>query len=166
MNTYFDKEDFDKEAIYCSKCDNNYTIQCLTCRTPADSNGNPTGKPSDFVEKGTVKKTTVFKQIKAMSIDEFAEWLDKNGQFDGSPWMQWWDENYCNKCEPIKCKYADAENKLGFEPFYNRDIECSYCELEHKCRYFTEMSDVPSSKEIIKMWLESEIDGESIDCQD
>lgn len=58
MNTYFDREDFDKDAIYCSKCDNNYTIQCMTCRTPCDGNGNPIGRPSDFVEKGIVKKIT------------------------------------------------------------------------------------------------------------
>ena len=36
-------------------------------------------------------------KIKSKSLDEFAEWIDEHGAFDGSPWINWWQENYCNK---------------------------------------------------------------------
>ena len=101
---------------------------------------------------------TRFEELKNMDIEVLAEWLDKNGQFDDVPWSNWFANTYCNNCEAIKCKYTDAESKLGFKPFYNRDIECSYCELERKCRFFQDMDDIPDSKEIVKMWLESEVE--------
>ncbi len=101
---------------------------------------------------------TNLEKIKNMSIDELAEWLDKNGMFDNSPWMNLFNEKYCAKCESIKCKYADAEEKLGITPFsYSGEIECAYCELENKCRFFPELDDVPDNKEMIKMWLEEEV---------
>jgi len=103
------------------------------------------------------KAITNFKYLQNMSIDEFAEWLDKNCMFDNSPWMNLFNEKYCSKCESIKCKYADAEEKLGITPFsYSGEIECAYCELENKCRFFQELDDVPDNKEMIKMWLEEE----------
>jgi hypothetical protein len=92
-----------------------------------------------------------------MTIDELAEWLDKNCMFDNSPWLNSFNEKYCEKCESIKCKYVDAEEKLGITPFsYSGEIECAYCELENKCRFFQELDDVPDNKEMIKMWLEEE----------
>jgi ATP-dependent helicase/DNAse subunit B len=52
---------------------------------------------------------------------------------------------------------VDAEEKLGITPFsYSGEIECTYCELENKCRFFQELDDVPDNKEMIKMWLEEE----------
>jgi hypothetical protein len=92
-----------------------------------------------------------------MPIDEFVEWLDKNCMFDNSPWMNLFNEKYCSKCESIKCKYADAEEKLGFSPFsYSGEVECSYCEVYNKCRFFENLEDIPDNKEMIKMWLEEE----------
>ena len=99
---------------------------------------------------------TQFENFKNMDIDAFAEWLDEHGAFDGSSWMKWWDENYCKKCDPIKCHYTEVQEKLGFKPFYNRSIECAYCELEHKCRFFPDMDELPDNKDIIKMWLKTE----------
>ena len=105
---------------------------------------------------------TNFKHIQSMNIDEFAEWLDKHGMFDGSPWNDWFSKRYCENCESIKCKYADAEEKLGFTPYifgsYGGDIECAFCELADetgvkRCRFFPELDDVPDNLEIIKMWL-------------
>ena len=89
----------------------------------------------------------VFDNIKNKSIDEFAEWLDTHGQFDGSPWMEWFDENYCQKCE-CENVYVEA---------FNRKCECAWCELHNKCRFFPNMNNVLDSKQIVKMWLESEV---------
>lgn len=86
--------------------------------------------------------------LQSMNIDELTEWLDEYGQFDGSPWMEWFDNSYCKKCEPIMCHYKDSEV----------EFPCSYCELEHKCRYFSDMSDIPNNKDIIRMWLMKESD--------
>lgn len=92
---------------------------------------------------------TNFDKLKAMTIDEFAEWLDKNGEFDNSPWICWWDSHYCQKCESIslKMKIGDTEHIS----------EASYCEVNNgKCRFFPDRDESPSNKQIIKMWLETE----------
>lgn len=99
---------------------------------------------------------TNLQKIANMSIDELAEWLDENGQYDNSPWNLWWDENYCSKCESIECTYAKAEEKLDSTPYYRHTIKCAYCELENKCKFFPELEDVPDSVNVIKMWLEVE----------
>lgn len=101
---------------------------------------------------------TNFEHLQAMTIEELAAWLDEHGQFDSSPWMDWFSKTYCDKCESIKCKYVHTQEKLGFEPFstYHSDIECAYCELEHKCRFFPDLTDTPSNKETIEMWLKEE----------
>ncbi len=103
---------------------------------------------------------TNFKHIQSMSIEELAAWLDENGQFDTSPWSSWFNDTYCSKCEPIKCKYADTEKALGFTPYifgtYNGDLECAYCELENKCRFFPDLEDTPDNLETIKIWLGQE----------
>jgi len=105
---------------------------------------------------------TNLEKIKNMDLDQLAEWLDKHGMFDHSPWNDWWDKNYCSKCEPIECHYADAKEKLGIEPYFHDDtVECAYCELADesgitRCRFFPDMNDVPNNVEVIKMWLEKE----------
>lgn len=93
-----------------------------------------------------------FEKLKSMTVSELADWLDKYGQFDGSPWMDWFNENYCNKCESIKCK---VDGKDAFWPGYTTD--CAYCELEKKCKYFPVLKDVPDNKTIIEMWLNEEV---------
>jgi hypothetical protein len=96
-------------------------------------------------------------KFKAMTLEELAEWLDENGMFDNSPWSNWFNDSYCAKCETVKCKYKDAEKTLGFTPYlfgsYSGDLDCAYCELEHKCRFFPGLDDIPSNLEIIGMWL-------------
>ena len=102
---------------------------------------------------------TRFEEIKNMDIDAFAEWVDEHGNFDDSSWSKWFDENYCQKCEPIECYYADVKEKLDMElnDWCKTPIYCAWCELEHKCKFFQDMDDVPSCKEIAKMWLELEV---------
>jgi hypothetical protein len=103
-----------------------------------------------------------FERLKSMSVEELAEWLDKNGSFDDSPWLNAFNEKYCAKCGSIECNYADAKEKLGITPFYDDTIECAYCEIYNKCRYFEDMNDVPDNREMIKMWLESEVEDEEV----
>lgn len=104
---------------------------------------------------------TNFEYIKTLSLEELAEWLDKNGSFDDSPWLNSFNEKYCSKCESIEVTYEDSINKLGLEPlFYDCTTECTYCELENKCQFFSELDDVPDNKEMIKLWLIEEVTNE------
>ena len=103
-----------------------------------------------------------FEKMKSMSIDDLAKWLDEYGQFDNSPWSNWFAKKYCNNCESIKCRYDEVKERLDITPFYNREIECAYCELEKKCQFFSEIEDIPNNVEVVKMWLESEVEDEEI----
>ena len=94
-----------------------------------------------------------FEKIKQMSLEDFAEWLYEHRMVDDTPWMEWFNENYCDKCESIIVKAEDAEEVLGIKPFYNEEYECAYCEVyEDSCKFFP--NGYPSNKDIIKMWLE------------
>lgn len=86
---------------------------------------------------------TVFEKIKNKNIDELAEWLAEHCLCDTAPWWDFWNENYCKKCKPIKRN--------------NGRMEYAYCELNHNCKFFKEMEVVPDIKQMIKMWLESEL---------
>lgn len=104
---------------------------------------------------------TKFESINFKNIDEFAEWLDKYGVYDSSPWMEWWNENYCQKCETVTMTREEYANIAGWYrcpdycSYIEDTVECGYCEVNGKCRYFQDMDEVPSNKEIIKMWLQT-----------
>ena len=87
-----------------------------------------------------------FENLKSMDIDKLAEWLDTNTQWDGSPWCDWFDETYCKNC---------PAEVIEVESDWRHECECGWCEINGKCRFFQDMDDVPGSKEIVKMWLES-----------
>ena len=89
---------------------------------------------------------TVFDSIKNKNIDEIADWIDEHSAFDDVYW-RWWNENYCDKCEPIK---TESTNFFGYSS------ECAYCELNNNCRFFKDMKEIPNRRQVIKMWLESE----------
>ena len=80
---------------------------------------------------------TVFESLNTKTIDEIAEWLDEYVVFDDAPWLKWWDDNYCKEC-------------------MMEDSERVWCELNGNCKFFKDKDEIPSSKEMIKMWLESE----------
>ena len=103
-----------------------------------------------------------YDKIKSMNINELSKWLDKYGQFDSSPWMEWWNETYCSKCTSETGYITD----FGGEYEWQTPCEFAWCELHDKCRYFEDLEDVPDNKEIIKMWLESEIDAKSVNSED
>lgn len=92
----------------------------------------------------------VFDKFVSKNIDELADWLDKYSDLDIAPWNRWWDKNYCRKCEAV----------IVNEPQKLWNQEYAWCELNGKCKYFQYMKDIPSHKQVIKMWLESECDTE------
>lgn len=102
---------------------------------------------------------TNFEKLKTMTVDELADWLNENCQHDEAPWVEWFDKNYCKKCEPITCR-VEATN-IGLEPLFpEQEVDCAYCELENKCRFCPEATGIPSLKTIIKMWLEGEVNND------
>lgn len=82
--------------------------------------------------------------LKQLTAEGFATWLDINGKFDGSPWMEWFSSTYCDNCEPLKGFYADGKHEVIF----------SYCEAENKCKFFPDLNETPNNEDIIKMWLD------------
>lgn len=91
---------------------------------------------------------TRFEELKNMNIEALVEWLDEHGTYEGASWQRWFDESYCQKCETV----------IASVPYLNGEHECTWCEVNGKCRYFQDMSGVPSCKDIVKMWLESEVE--------
>lgn len=91
---------------------------------------------------------TNFNHLQSMSIDELTEWLDEHLSFDDAHHMIWFDQKYCKNCPEIMCKYEDSKY----------EFPASWCELEHKCKFFPEMDEAPNSREIVRMWLESEVE--------
>ena len=89
---------------------------------------------------------TVFEKIKAMNIDEFAEWFNKYCSHDVDLCINWWNDTYCSNCEPEIAKYMNS----------NRDAEFAWCELHDKCRFFPNMDKAPNALQMTKLWLESE----------
>lgn len=89
---------------------------------------------------------TAFEIFKTKNIDELTDWLDEHGAFDNSPWTKWFDEKYCKQCEP----------ESVYIPMFDDECECSWCELNGKCKYFQELDDTHNNKQTIRMWLESE----------
>ena len=99
---------------------------------------------------------TRYEQFTSMSIEDLAAWIDEHGQFDNSPWMNWFDENYCRNCSPITISKKEQKEKLGFEALYNIDATCAYCEVHKECRFF-QGRPTPTLQEIILMWLKETV---------
>lgn len=85
-----------------------------------------------------------FEKFKSMTIDELADWIDKYGQFDNSPWLEYFNTKYCENCESIKCTRNEKTDL------------CAYCELHDCCKFFPDLNYVPEVRDTIKLWLESE----------
>lgn len=95
---------------------------------------------------------TIFEEIKSKNIDKMTDWIDEHFDFDNAPYWRFWDENYCSKCKPIN---IEITNYFGYEIG-----EYAYCEVNGNCKFFKDMEKIPNSKQIIKMWLESESEKE------
>lgn len=93
-----------------------------------------------------VKIMTVFEQIKKMNLDELAVWIRDNWLHDEDLVIDWWDKNYCQKCELEKITFSNVDH----------EHECSYCEKYDKCRFFDEQDELPDDLQIVKLWLQSQ----------
>lgn len=91
-------------------------------------------------------QTNFEKFFKSLNIETISDFLSHINSIDTAPWTLWFDKNYCSKCPAIEC-YCE---------YFHRNVSCAYCELEHKCKFFDELSEVPNIKEIIKLWLQAE----------
>ena len=69
---------------------------------------------------------TVFEKIQGMTEEEFAQWYFDHCTQDKDPAIRWWDETYCEKCEPVIGRYEDSY----------RDKKFAYCEIYDRCRFF------------------------------
>jgi hypothetical protein len=96
---------------------------------------------------------TVFENIHSKDINELVEWLDKNGAYDGNPWLKWFDNQYCRKCKAVTSE--SVTDKYG--DYWSGKHEFLWCELYKNCRYFQNMKEAPDRKQTIRLWLESEI---------
>ena len=90
---------------------------------------------------------TKYEYITSLPLDQFAEWLAKNAFWEYAPWSEWFDNKYCGKCDPEEGTMVDTGKK----------VQCAWCELHKKCKFFPELEYMLNDKEIIKMWLEVEI---------
>jgi hypothetical protein len=90
---------------------------------------------------------TVFDNFKTKNIDELAEWLNEYGMQDFAPWDNWFDSEYCCRCEAVEVHDAD----------YHLCHDYGWCEINGKCIFFQDMDETPWGKQIVKMWLESEV---------
>lgn len=84
---------------------------------------------------------TIFDNLKTKTIDEVAEWLGEYFVFDNAPYLCWWDNNYCKECM-----------------METKETETVWCETNKNCKFFKDQKEIPPMKEIIKMWLKSEVD--------
>lgn len=82
--------------------------------------------------------------------EALARFLDKYCCSDNNPMINWFNDKYCNNCE---AEYAYVD-------YLNDEAYCSYCELNNTCKFFKDEPDIPSSKTIIKMWLNLEYKGD------
>lgn len=91
---------------------------------------------------------TNYTKIKKMSPEELAEFFSASDCWEDFPWTKWFNTNFCDKCETI----------TRYVPEFKRETRCAYCEINNRCFFFDDEEEVPDSKKIIKLWLESEED--------
>lgn len=79
------------------------------------------------------------------------DWINEYGQFDNSPWMKWFDQHYCNNCESLTVIVKNLSGK-------NKQVKCSFCELNDFCSNFPVLGHTPNNKDIIGLWFDSEVE--------
>lgn len=87
--------------------------------------------------------------MKEKDTTELAKWLNYHFHEAYAPWDDWWETNFCSKCETEIVTCVDS----------GREMSLAWCELCGKCKFFQELDKVPDSKQVIKLWLESEVKG-------
>ena len=90
---------------------------------------------------------TNFEKLKSMNEEEISEFLDSIASIDDSPWIVWFNKRYCENCETIR----------GYSLIPDVYDDFAYCEVNGNCRYFQDKDDIPDNKEMIELWLASEV---------
>ena len=90
---------------------------------------------------------TQFEKLTNMNLEDLAEWLDKYGQFEDTPWLRRFDRLYCKNCASVMVRYEDSQY----------EFPCAWCEINGKCKHFPEIDGIPGNKDMIKMWLKSSV---------
>ena len=76
---------------------------------------------------------TNFAKFKIITVDELADFLDEFGQFDGSPWTEWFGRNYCDKCvNELACPaISKIDGKITID-----EAQCDGCNVcIQVCKY-------------------------------
>lgn len=100
---------------------------------------------------------TIYDKFTTSTKESLAKWIADFGNHDDAPWMKWFDRTYCQKCESEIVTRDESESKLGFQLLFVTKTECSYCEVYKECRFFPNRP-APEIEEIIRMWLEQEVE--------
>lgn len=88
----------------------------------------------------------IYEKIKTMNIEELTEYIYQCRQLDHTPWVNHFNSCYCENCEAIECE-QDGKTELY-----------AYCELHDSCKFFPDLNYAPELKDMIKLWLESEVE--------
>lgn len=76
---------------------------------------------------------TNYERIKNFSVEELANWLDEYGILDGSPWMNWFNDNYCNRCEPLNLnKFLKSDALSPIKSLHRATIDQAILQKEAK----------------------------------
>lgn len=83
--------------------------------------------------------------IKNFSEEDFINWLASFNLVDDSPWLQWFDEAYCKRCQPISGRIEGSDYDQLFSPCEFGPDGCPFgvADLE--------------DRELIRLWLDAEI---------
>ena len=107
----------------------------------------------------------IFDKFTTSTPEALAKWISDFGNHDNGPWMNWFDKTYCQKCEPEIVTRDESKSKLGFQLLYKDKTECSYCEVHKECRFFPNRP-TPDIEEMVKMWLDQEVEDNETKCNE
>lgn len=93
---------------------------------------------------------TNFERI-AENPETLGKFLDKYAMVDDNPWINWFNANHCDKCEPIKT----------YNETWGHDIDIAFCETTGYCKFFPQLKEIPDNYEVLKMWLNLSTTGET-----
>ena len=96
-----------------------------------------------------MKKISNYEYLRSLSIDGLAEWFESNiWNWENTPWNDWFDDTYCNNCDPEFIEWEGRTNK----------VPIGWCELHGKCKFLQHLDDIPDDKQVVKLWLEEKHD--------
>ncbi len=98
---------------------------------------------------------TNFEKItREMDMDDLTDLFNSIDCIENAPWNKWFNVKYCNseKCPTIEAKCLNGST-----------CQFAYCELnrkesgEGKCCFFPDKDILGGYRDVIKLWLESDV---------